>query len=124
MTSSTSLRLLVAPVVPLLGALTTGLLLTPTAHASTYSAYAGPNVFGPWIQIGAHAGAVAYSIKATPVGSTTIVGEVAYFGVDGQRKVEPFYGSTVIRTCHCVGTIQVHFKGIPTGSAVTVTINP
>jgi hypothetical protein len=107
------------------GTLAAGLMLiATTVHAATFSAYAGPNVFGPWTQIGSHAGAITYTINASPVGNTAIVGEVAYFAADGQRKVEPFYGSTVIRTCNCYATVQVRFKGIPLGSAVNVNVSP
>jgi hypothetical protein len=95
-----------------------------TAHAATYHAYAPPNAFGVWVQVGAHANATAFSISATPVGATSIVGEVRYFGVDGREKIEPFIGSTVIRTCNCVATVQVRFKGIPLGSAVDVNVGP
>jgi hypothetical protein len=95
-----------------------------TAHATTYHAYAPPNVFGGWVQVGAYANATSFSISVTPVGATAIVGEVRYFGTDGQLKIEQFFGSIAIQTCNCVGTLQVRFKGIPLGSAVNVNVNP
>jgi hypothetical protein len=109
----------------LVGMLAAGLMpFATTVQGATYPAYAGPNVFGPWAQVGSHAGAITYTISASPVGKTMIVGEVMYFGVDGQRKVEPFYGSTVIRTCNCWATVLVRFKGIPLGTVVNVSVNP
>lgn len=108
----------------LLGALATGLALAPATRAGTYSVWAGPNVFGPWVQVASHASAITYKISAIPVGNTAIVGEVMYFGVDGQRKIESFHRQITIRTCPCVGVVQVRFKGIPFGSAVDVNVNP
>jgi hypothetical protein len=94
------------------------------ARAGTHHAYAPPNVFGPWVQVGAHSGAASFSISASPVGSTAIVGEVRYYGADGRLRIEPFYGPKSIQTCNCYGTVQVRFKGVPLGSAVDVYVNP
>jgi hypothetical protein len=103
--------------------LATAALSSPaTARAASYSAYAGPNVFGPWIQVGAYLGSVQYSVSASPVGKTAIMGEVRYYGTDGQLKVESFYGSKTVTTCDCVGTLQVRFKGLPLGTAVNVDV--
>lgn len=95
-----------------------------TARAASYSAYAGPGVFGSWTQVGAYLSSVRFSISASPVGKTAIVGEARYYGTDGQLKVEPFYGSTTVTTCNCVGTLQVRFKGLPLGTAVNVDVKP
>ncbi len=94
-----------------------------TAHAEDHIVQAGPNVFGRWYQVGAHAGAVTYTITATPIGGSSIDGEVLYFGADGRQHQDRLVRYTVIRTCDCVGTVKVRFRGIPLGTAVKVTIN-
>jgi hypothetical protein len=114
-------------IVLLFGMLASGLtaLSSSTVNAaSTYNAYAPPNFYGTWTQVGAHAGAASFNIKAEPIGNTVIVGEVKYFPYANKPAiVVPFRGGVNIRTCPCYGTVQVHFKGIPTGSAVKVTVN-
>jgi hypothetical protein len=109
----------------LAGILTAGLVpLISTAHAgTTYNLYAPPHTFGPWTHVGAHAGSAGFKITATPLGNTAVVGEVQWFDVDGRQKVSQFHGVTYVRTCNCYGTIKVRLKGIPLGSAVTVTVN-
>jgi hypothetical protein len=57
-------------------------------------------------------------IDASPVGDTTIFGEVRYSNTSNQRVVQAFQGSTFITTCDCLQDIEVRFKGVPLGSAV------
>jgi hypothetical protein len=99
--------------------------LTPSAFADDYTAQAGPNVFGPWTQVGATTYSRNFVITATPVGNTSIVGEVMYFKGDVNKEpdVEPFFGRTVIKTGSGLSTVKVRFKGRPFGSTVAVHVD-
>jgi len=94
-----------------------------TANAATCHAYAPPNYFGTWTQVGAHIGAAHYSITVTPVGNTVVASEVRYFDVNGHMRIQPFHGRIEIDTGDSYGTIQIRCKGIPLGSAVKIDIN-
>jgi multidrug efflux pump subunit AcrA (membrane-fusion protein) len=94
------------------------------AHAATYHAYAPPGVYGAWTQVATHLGAMHFSIDVAPVGSTVVQSEVVYVDRSGRITTRPFHGHIDIDTCNCVATVQVRCKGIPTGSAVTITCIP
>lgn len=83
-----------------------------------FSAYAGPMIFGPWVNVASHIGTATFSISAEPLGSTVIVGEVRYFGSDGTQKTESFNQSVTVRTGNSIANVEVRFKGVPLGSAV------
>lgn len=83
----------------------------------TFNAYAGPNVWGPWVQIAAHGGSVGYSISYEAVGSTLVIGAVYYYG-SGGWVTQQFRDSISIRTGNVWATVHVCFRGTPFGSAV------
>jgi len=84
-----------------------------------FSAYAPPFVFGPWMTaIGGLGFATGLRIDVTPVGDTTVFGEVRYYNEASQETVQPFQGTIYISTCNCLQNVEVRFKGVPLGSAV------
>ena len=85
---------------------------------SEFSAYAGPLVFGPWVNVASHMGTATFSISAEPIGSTVLVGEVRYFATDGSQRTESFTKSVSVRTGNSIANVEVRFKGVPLGSAV------
>jgi hypothetical protein len=99
------------------------LLLTASARAETYNAYAGPNTWGPAVQVKGHVGSVTYTITYSAVGNTSVIGEVTYQGPGGQ-VTKHFNGSITFTTGRVVGAPTVRFRGIPFGSAVRVTVSP
>lgn len=107
--------------VPVLAA-TVCLLLTVSARAETYNAYAGPNTWGPALQLN-HIGSVTYTISYSALGKTSVIGEVTYEGPGGQ-VTKQFNGSITFTTGRVVAAIKVRFKGTPFGSAVRVTVSP
>ncbi|MGD0042801.1 MAG: hypothetical protein ABSE84_20745 [Isosphaeraceae bacterium] len=96
---------------------------TPTTFGHRYEAYAPPNVFGNWYEVGAHLGAATFKITARPLGNSAIVGEVHYFAEDGRETIKPFTQEITIRTANGVAAVKVRFKGIPTGTAVEVEVD-
>jgi len=90
--------------------------------SGSFSAYAPPDVFGPWVVAVDGLGyAATVRIDVEPQGSTTLFGEVQYANEDGQQTVTPFQGTALITTCDCLQNIQVHVKGVPLGSMVDGT---
>lgn len=83
-------------------------------------------LWGDWQEIASHIGSVTYDISYSPVGSTLVTAEVRYFSGEGggTQVIEPFVDQVTITTANCVANVEVHFKGTPTGSAVTGSINP
>lgn len=88
----------------------------------TIQAYAAPCMFGPWVTAGSHGGKVHYSIKAKAEGNTLVLGEVRYWSSERTQSVQGFKESIDVTTGNVWGIVQVHFKGIPLGSAVRVTV--
>src|SRR5262245_13462017 len=68
-----------------------------TARAETYNAYAGPNTWGPALQVKGHVGSVTYTISYSAVGNTSVIGEVTYDGPGGQ-VTKQFNGSITFTT--------------------------
>lgn len=89
-----------------------------------YSAYAGPSVWGDWVDVADTIGSVSYTITASAIGSTEIRSRVRYFKTETSQVVEEFADSTMITTGNAVAKVEVSFMGIPTGTAVDGTIDP
>ena len=96
---------------------------TPTTLGHRYDAYAPPNFFGNWYEVGAHLGPTTFKITARPLGNSEIASEVRYFASNGQEKIETFTREIRIQTGNGVGAVKVRFKGIPTGTAVEVDVD-
>lgn len=92
-----------------------------SACADRYDAYAGPTVWGPGVALKGHLGAATYTLEATPLGDTKVIGEVTYVGEGGKTVTPQFNDTITFRVGEYVGQPTVRFKGIPFGSAVTVT---
>jgi hypothetical protein len=94
---------------------------------SAFNAYAPPGVYGAWYKIKSHMGVSIFTITAKPIGKTMLKGRVRYWkhskGKDRQ-VVEEFIDDIEITTANVVGVIEVSFKGIPTGTAVSGSIRP
>lgn len=85
----------------------------------SFTAYAPPNIFGPWVTaIDGLGYDAAVRIDVEPQGSTTIFGEVQFANETGQQTVMPFQGIALFKTCNCLQDIKVRLKGVPLGSAV------
>lgn len=91
---------------------------------TSFSAYALPNIWGPWVNIASHTASVSFKISADPVGSTVLRCRVRYFKGKGggSQIIEEFIDNVTITTSNSVAIIEVSFMGIPTGSAVDGTI--
>ncbi len=80
-------------------------------------------IWGPYMNIQSHGGAISFTIEYKPVGSTFVKGKVRYWK-DQQTQAEmEFIDKVTIRTANVWGNIFVCFKGIPLGSAVQGTIH-
>ena len=97
--------------------------LIPAAADQRHQIYAPPMIYGPWRQIAAHGGPVAFDISVTPVGDTQIVGEVRYTNRTGEKTVDRFIGDVSIRTGNVWDKIEVRLKGVPTGSSCYVDVS-
>lgn len=107
-------------VLALLGVL---LLWQPSYAVDQELAYAAPaGKFGPDLALRAHLGKATYTISYKAVGKTLVLGEVDYYNEAGKLVTEPFNGTITIKTGNVVAQPKVRFKGIPTGSAVNVTV--
>lgn len=91
--------------------------------SGTFSAYAPPFSWGPWVQIATHGGAVNYHIEYSVLGDTTVRGAVSYISANG-KVTEQFIDSVNIRTGNVWGTVHVCFYASATGSAIQGTISP
>jgi hypothetical protein len=89
-----------------------------------YAAYAGPNIWGPWVIILSHLGIVNCSISAKPVGDTVLRCRVRYFDSKNVQVTEEWNGDVKITTSNSVANVEVSFLGIPLGSAVDGTVSP
>jgi len=94
---------------------------TSSVRADKYNAYAGPNTWGPVVALKGHLGAATYTLEASPVGDTQIIGEVTYVSDGGHAVTRQFNGTITFRVGKFVGAPTVRFKEIPLGSAVTVS---
>ena len=79
-------------------------------------------MWGPEVHLQAHTSAITYTISYAAVGKTTVIGEVTYAASNGQFVTRQFNGSITFTTGNFVDSPIVKFKGIPFGSAVTVTV--
>ncbi len=108
----------------LLASLVVCLAVLPS-DADTFNAYAGPNAWGPPVQLNAHLGPVTYTVSTTTVvGKTVVVGEVTYTNAEGRTVTQKFSKSITFRTGNVVDRPTVRFKGNPTGSAVRISVSP
>jgi hypothetical protein len=92
-----------------------------------YAAYAPPSMWGTWTNIANYAGVVTYSITASPDGSTVLKCQVRYYAAGdtpGNPTVSDWNDSTTVTTGDAIGTLDVRFQGVPTGSSVSGTITP
>ena len=89
-----------------------------------YNAYAGPAIWGQWVNIASHAGVANFSITADAVGSTLIRCRVRYYKTATQQVVEEWLDKTHIDCGDCYANVEVSFMGLPTGTAVDGTVNP
>lgn len=89
-------------------------------------AYAPPIAWGPWTIVGSHLGVVTFDIDYTALGDTLVMGEIRYFkgANSGVRVVEGFRDSVTITTSNSVANVEARFKGVPTGSAVDISVTP
>jgi len=90
---------------------------------ATFNIWAPPNFFGPWVIVASHGGVVRYTIQASAVGSTLVIGEVKYYSQTGER-IEQFRDVARITTGNAWANVRVRFKGIPLGSSVEVRVSP
>jgi hypothetical protein len=88
-----------------------------------FAAYAGPHIWGPWVDVASHLGRATFTITASAVGETVLRSRVRYFPDDGERVAE-FGDSTTVTTGNTVANVSVSFMGVPIGSAVAGTITP
>lgn len=95
------------------------------ALTRSYIFYAPPLVFSPWVVVGSHVGQITYTISFKPQGDTQIQAQVRYFENKNLPRVErDILSGTSITTSDSVANVEMRFKGIPTGSAVDVSIVP
>ncbi|MBL9043142.1 MAG: hypothetical protein JNM83_16135 [Myxococcales bacterium] len=92
---------------------------------SQFSSYAPPMTWGPWAQIASHFGSVRYTISYEPVGDANVVARIRYYKEGTSHEViEEFKDETVIVTSNSIAVVEVSFKGLLTGSAVTGSVSP
>lgn len=85
----------------------------------TFTAYAPPNVFSPWVTvIGGLGFAASVRIDVEPQGSTTIFAEVQYANESGENVTTGFQGTVLLTTSNCLQDIKIRLKGVPLGSTV------
>jgi hypothetical protein len=84
--------------------------------------YAGPSVWGPETRVIAHLGASTYTIDYEAVGSTVVIGQVTYWETKDKQVTKEFNKSITFRTADVAAQPTIRFKGVPTGSAVKVTV--
>ncbi len=97
-----------------------------SAHAAGgISAWAPPGAWGVWQQLASQiSGPITYKITAEPVGSTAVVGQVAYVDETGKEHIMDFHKDVTFRTGNYSHWIRVRFKGFPLVTVVAVTITP
>lgn len=86
--------------------------------AKTFTAYAAPMAWGPWMTIESHGGAIAFKITYSPIGDTMVMGKVRYHKEKDKLTEEEFKDETLIKTGNVWASIDVCFKGFPLGSTV------
>jgi len=103
-----------------------GLRATKIRAKRSFSAYAAPSIWGPWVTVASHIGSVTFTIETTPLGDTLLMSRVRYWkGAGGGSQVtEEFRDSTTITTSNSVANVEVSCKGVPTGSAVDGSVEP
>lgn len=86
--------------------------------SKTFTAYAPPSTWGPWMTIESHGGPVAFKITYSVIGDTLVMAMVRYFdSADHQAEIE-FKDEITFQTADVWANIEVRFKGIVTGSTV------
>ena len=90
-----------------------------------HDAYAAPMTRGPRLYIRGHIGAATYRVEVRPQSKATkVIGRVTYFADDVERPItREFVGSITFRTGNVTGRPVLRFKGIPTGTTVTVRVD-
>jgi hypothetical protein len=105
--------------------LAVALALTGPSNADDrLTAQAGPNVWGPKLNIRSHLGKATYTVSYKAVGNTLVVGEITYWQTKDRQVTKEFNGSITFTTADVSGTPTVRFKGIPLGSVVNVSVGP
>ena len=89
-----------------------------------FNAYANPSSWSEWKKIGEYTGSISSSITATPIGDVVIRSQVKYWKKENEQKEEEFRGEVSILTANVMGTVEVRFMGLPTGTTVEGTIYP
>lgn len=86
--------------------------------------YAPPSIFGPWVVVASHTTALSFGFNFGPTGDTSIDGEVRYYSSNSpnQKVVNSIFNGTIIRTANVIANVEVRFRGVLTGSAVTGTV--
>ena len=79
------------------------------AKARDFTYNAPPAVFGPWQTVNAYNVATTVTITYAPLGSTMVVGEVDFFGPDGNETVQPLFSGVPFRTGPGLAAVQVRF---------------
>lgn len=86
--------------------------------SKTFTAYAAPMLWGPWVTIQSHGGPIAFKITYTPIGDTLVMGKVRYYKEKEKLVEEEFKDEITIRTADVWANVEVCFKGLPLGSTV------
>jgi hypothetical protein len=97
---------------------------SPANAATIFNAYAAPGVYGPTYNLPGHLGPATYTVSYKVLGKTSVTGEVTYVDGKGKLVIQPFFGSITFRTGKFVAQPKVRFRGVPTGSVVTVIVSP
>jgi hypothetical protein len=89
-----------------------------------FNAYAGPSIWGDWVDVANSIGSVKYHLTAAAIGNATFRSQVRYFKTETDQVVEEWGDDYTITTGNAVATVSVRFMGIPTGTAIDGTIDP
>jgi len=94
------------------------------AAATEHDVYAPPMVFGPWVTVASHGGAVRVHIRVEPLGDTVVTGQVRYFrAIDKTQVTVDFSREVEVTTANVWANVEVRLRGIPTGSACKVYVS-
>lgn len=86
--------------------------------SKTFTAYAAPMAWGPWMAIQSHGGVITFKITYSAIGDTLVMGKVRYYKEKEKLREEEFKDEVTIKTADVWANIDVCFKGVPLGSTV------
>jgi len=90
-----------------------------------FYSYAPPSYWSNWKEVASYMGSVRYAIRAWADGNTSLFAQVRYWDSDGDLVTYSLDSNWFyFRTGNYIGTVEVRFKGVPTGSSVTGQIDP